>query len=593
MNIYFGYGNELKNTFTNYELTENETNSQSPFRNYQINTLNSFKLNVKVKKISCSKNSILLLTTKGKVFQITKDSTTQLTIFKKKINDIASGYGHHLASSDSYIYSWFDETQPQDYKQLLRLSGYQPTTPTKTTTSHYFDYGKIFVYAGKYNSFIYQSGSFFGNGLNDKHQRGFSLKTLETYQNDHHYISSNGKIFVTNQSDCFATVGYYQKYFYIWGDIPFETTLLETDHLYSQFYIKGQLVNDIEHFCSLKNNLIIYTKTKKFYFFVSPTDKIKQLDITMYFQEVKTLIEQLPITNLFNLNQELLIFTNNKGTYKINLKKKYGSDLNKKIKPQNINTLKDMKCKQIISYDNSGFIIHYVDPIALELFDLFKQKLFTDVNLKNFRIHQNFFTFRLRCPVDILEERIKDFTKEDLQNLILWVYTSLIRDNQKIKEISEKLKINDLLDYDLTKDLRTLAISNSTQDYTLVVNEKKIKVHKFILQARSKLFREMFTIIDENDNCVHDYSGKSITAIKIMIYYLYTNELLVKEFNLEKNLELLFEELEDVVDYYQLNANCDFDSQVQNMKILLKNKMLLQKKDFKKNKIQKKKRKKN
>ncbi|KAJ3426006.1 btk-binding protein-related [Anaeramoeba flamelloides] len=59
------------------------------------------------------------------------------------------------------------------------------------------------------------------------------------------------------------------------------------------------------------------------------------------------------------------------------------------------------------------------------------------------------------------------------------------------------------------------------------VNYEEIPVHKFILLARSGLFRAMFDYVNEKDNTnkVQDYTNKSIESLKILIKYLYTNSI--------------------------------------------------------------------
>ncbi|KAJ3450801.1 ankyrin repeat ph and sec7 domain containing protein secg-related [Anaeramoeba flamelloides] len=99
-------------------------------------------------------------------------------------------------------------------------------------------------------------------------------------------------------------------------------------------------------------------------------------------------------------------------------------------------------------------------------------------------------------------------------------------------------------------DDETKKIDNDDEYY-------KIKVHKFILQSRSGLFRGMFLNVENaQDLCqITDYTGKSIQSLKIFLRYLYT-EKIYKDFKTIKDIE---DELGDMVNYYQLNENCSFN----------------------------------
>ncbi|KAJ3439309.1 erad-associated e3 ubiquitin-protein ligase component-related [Anaeramoeba flamelloides] len=78
----------------------------------------------------------------------------------------------------------------------------------------------------------------------------------------------------------------------------------------------------------------------------------------------------------------------------------------------------------------------------------------------------------------------------------------------------------------------------------------KIPVHQLILQARSNIFRGMFLNINDHKGQVGDYTGKSYKTLQILIKFLYYDSI----FNEEMNGKIV-EELQDAVDYYQLNEN--------------------------------------
>ncbi|KAJ3425990.1 kelch-like protein [Anaeramoeba flamelloides] len=97
------------------------------------------------------------------------------------------------------------------------------------------------------------------------------------------------------------------------------------------------------------------------------------------------------------------------------------------------------------------------------------------------------------------------------------------------------------------------------------VNYEEIPVHKFILLARSGLFMEMFDNVNEKDNLnkVQDYSNKSIESLEILIKYFYTNSI---EMTADQDPKLIVDELSDAVEYYQLNAQWNFESELLKIK---------------------------
>ncbi|KAJ6247529.1 ynein regulatory complex subunit 5 [Anaeramoeba flamelloides] len=81
-------------------------------------------------------------------------------------------------------------------------------------------------------------------------------------------------------------------------------------------------------------------------------------------------------------------------------------------------------------------------------------------------------------------------------------------------------------------------------------NFEKISVHKFILLVRTGVFRNLFRTLEKNCKQIKDYTQKSCRTLQIFIKYLYTNKI---EFNPNDDLQILFTELQDVAEYYQLS----------------------------------------
>ncbi|KAJ6251535.1 btk-binding protein-related [Anaeramoeba flamelloides] len=197
---------------------------------------------------------------------------------------------------------------------------------------------------------------------------------------------------------------------------------------------------------------------------------------------------------------------------------------------------------------------------------------FSDYTFKNFdiKIHKSFVECRLnKIPIEEIEQVLNQYKNDrqlEILNFLKWVYSGVITNYSFIKEVCEKLQINNFAQKSMSDDLLLLYKDEDSKNFNLLVkldeneNEdedvklEEIPVHKYILYARSGLFREMFTQIDENANSVTDYSVKTIESVEILIKFFYTNKI---ELTADHDPQLVVEELEDAQEYYQLNKNCD------------------------------------
>ncbi|KAJ5079891.1 ankyrin repeat-containing protein [Anaeramoeba ignava] len=113
------------------------------------------------------------------------------------------------------------------------------------------------------------------------------------------------------------------------------------------------------------------------------------------------------------------------------------------------------------------------------------------------------------------------------------------------KWISEKFGKSQLV-----SDLEVLYQDDSTKDFTILVEEKPLLVHKVILLARSELFREMFLNVNDSSGSVSDYSGKTFDALEELIRFFYLDDFSSKHISKEITNQLF-----DAHDFYQLNKN--------------------------------------
>ncbi|KAJ3428628.1 speckle-type poz protein [Anaeramoeba flamelloides] len=168
---------------------------------------------------------------------------------------------------------------------------------------------------------------------------------------------------------------------------------------------------------------------------------------------------------------------------------------------------------------------------------------FTDTKIKHKKCHKLIVETRTGKTIGELNKSLGNRTKEEIEEFLLWVYGKEIEGIEK-KAYFSKLAIAKRT---LRKDISRLYETNETKDFTLIVHQTKIKVHKLILLARSGLFKGLFISTLETKQ-VQDFTNKSVKTLEALIKFLYTNKL--DELNQDNQI---LEELLDAQDYYQLN----------------------------------------
>ncbi|KAJ3444979.1 btk-binding protein-related [Anaeramoeba flamelloides] len=172
---------------------------------------------------------------------------------------------------------------------------------------------------------------------------------------------------------------------------------------------------------------------------------------------------------------------------------------------------------------------------------------------------------------------VNNFSKREIDIFLKWAYFDQIRNEKVIKRFFNSFNFPYPPKHSIDQDVLKLYNHEDTKDFFILSKqeegeeeeeeeEQAFPIHKFILIARSGLFREMFHNLNEkekNINQITDFSKKSQESLKIFIKYLYTNKI---QLDADDNPELIFEELEDAVEYYQLNENCNFNEQLINIK---------------------------
>lgn len=92
---------------------------------------------------------------------------------------------------------------------------------------------------------------------------------------------------------------------------------------------------------------------------------------------------------------------------------------------------------------------------------------------------------------------------------------------------------------DILHDIGNLLVNENFKDITIKVHNEEIKLHKFLLAARSPTFADFFT---ENPHAVElNFCDVSIEAFKILIDFIYNNRLPQDDDDCEVNSMELFQ----------------------------------------------------
>ncbi|KAJ5075917.1 btb and math domain containing [Anaeramoeba ignava] len=200
------------------------------------------------------------------------------------------------------------------------------------------------------------------------------------------------------------------------------------------------------------------------------------------------------------------------------------------------------KSKEIIQFSLNFLYTGFID------FDKFIEKFNQKFNQNETNDSNSNYQFLFSNQIEKIQKEEQELILNQIENQNEKFEKGLIYDlfeqtGFDLKWIKEKEGIKGIL-----KDFEKFYQQNETKDFTIIVEEKEIKVHKLILQIRSELFKGMFLSVNDLSNQVHDYSEKSFETIQQLIYFLYNDK--IDETKITKEN---IEEFTDLKDFYQLN----------------------------------------
>ncbi|KAJ6231142.1 ankyrin repeat domain containing protein [Anaeramoeba flamelloides] len=177
-----------------------------------------------------------------------------------------------------------------------------------------------------------------------------------------------------------------------------------------------------------------------------------------------------------------------------------------------------------------------------EFQSLWQNKECVDFEIHGIKCHKQLIEVRTKQdPEEVKKSLEKDYSKNESQNFLKWVYGEKYTDKLFEQDIVNHLQIKDVIQNSMAKSWNEAYLDESKKDFTLSVSFKfeeeeeeeeeeivEIKIHKILLIARLGLFREMFTKLakeEETINQVTDHSGMRVDTMTIFVGFLYKNKI--------------------------------------------------------------------
>ncbi|KAJ6240139.1 btk-binding protein-related [Anaeramoeba flamelloides] len=194
-------------------------------------------------------------------------------------------------------------------------------------------------------------------------------------------------------------------------------------------------------------------------------------------------------------------------------------------------------------------------------FNLLYERLeLTDCEIKGIKAHSLLLKLRTKeSDLNKIKLILEKYQPEKIKSFLYWVYTERIEDVDFLSMILKKFNRNVHHKY-LLKDLIELNKQEETKDFGIIVENKVIKIHRLVLQARSDMFRGMFLSLQDITQNVSDYTGKTVNAMEVFFKFCYTDQIVESEIDTDS-----IESLSDVTEYYQLDPNSHFERKLRNV----------------------------
>ncbi|KAJ5068097.1 speckle-type poz protein [Anaeramoeba ignava] len=180
-----------------------------------------------------------------------------------------------------------------------------------------------------------------------------------------------------------------------------------------------------------------------------------------------------------------------------------------------------------------------------------------DKNGNEYHLHKSILRSR-----NVIFQQFENFFKEneteDIQDFLEWIYSGNVNNSDILFGNASKLIEgipNKKCFYQkcyrkgIVHDLKKLYSNQETNCVILTEKNEEIKVHKEILFARSKSFREIISSFNQKEEIQIKLDKSNHKTIENLIKFIYTDKI---DFS---NLSEIFYDLEELIDHFELSPN--------------------------------------
>ncbi|KAJ5076765.1 ras di-ras and rheb family members of small gtpase superfamily [Anaeramoeba ignava] len=243
---------------------------------------------------------------------------------------------------------------------------------------------------------------------------------------------------------------------------------------------------------------------------------------------------------------------------------------------ENIDSLFEKAALEVLRTNN--YLFEFLRTFQQEMIQFLERKELSDFsfefdsqNEEPIPLHSLILKYRIGNDFEAKLEKLKNQEKKDVVQFLSLIYSGLERyNNSKIQELSKETGIEIKIGREkLIEDMKKLYLDQESKDFSIMIQEKEIKVHKIILALRSEVYREMFNKVLDDSGKVKDYTNSKFKTFQTLIQFFYTD-------TIEENISLeTIQELKNAEDFYQLNSKSSLQPQLEHFESKKKGKSCL------------------
>ncbi|KAJ6230739.1 btk-binding protein-related [Anaeramoeba flamelloides] len=238
------------------------------------------------------------------------------------------------------------------------------------------------------------------------------------------------------------------------------------------------------------------------------------------------------------------------------------------------------------AWNSVCFSVSSTNSLLYDMLEFSKESDFADLKILDRKVHSSILKWRTGKEGSVAIEVLSTFSEKHINSFLDWCYFGNTSNLELLQEVWKAFGLQIDPKKTIKDYLLELYRDEDSKDFTILVEENdddddeddddedddddeqekelvEIPIHKFLLQARSGTFREMFSTINDEKNQVQDFSGIGPESMELFIKYLYTD---IIELTADDVPEFVLPDLEIVPEYFKLNEINDFLEQINELK---------------------------